>query len=77
MATKLVKATHKRTGVSSRLHDTDSPLALFKELAELNALVGETMNDWTFTLHNYKGDKIGNYDWKNQYVTVPLGEIFT
>jgi hypothetical protein len=77
MATKFVKATNKKTGFSPLMHDTDSPLELFKEVAELNAQSGETMKDWKFTLHNYKGDEIGKYDWKKVRVTVTLGDLFS
>lgn len=76
MATKFVKATNKKTGHSTAMHDTDAPFPLFNEVAALNAQTGETMKDWTFTLHDYKGDKLGAYKWKNETVTVKLGDLF-
>jgi hypothetical protein len=45
MATKFVKATNKKTGHSTAMHDTDSPFPLFKEVALLNVESGETMKD--------------------------------
>lgn len=76
MATKFVKATNNKTGVSLQLHDTDSPVRLFLEIAALNSETGETMKDWTFDLLNFKGERLGKYDWKNAHVSVTLGDLF-
>lgn len=78
MATKFVKATSKSAKFqhSTLMHDTDSPLELFQEVAELNVQHGLTMKDWDFTLHNYNAVEIGKYDWKNASVTVTLGDLF-
>jgi hypothetical protein len=77
MATKFVQATSKKLNYASKFHDTDSPLELFQEVQALNVKNGQTMKDWDFTLHNYKGDKLGKYDWKNAWVNVTLGDLFS
>jgi hypothetical protein len=77
MATKFIKATNKKLQHTSKLHDIDSPLALFKELKTLNEKNGHTMKDWEFTVHDYKGDELGKYDWKKEVVSVRLGDLFS
>lgn len=76
MSTKFVQATNKVTGQKTAAHDTDSPFRLFNELNEQNQKTGQTMKDWKFDLLNYKGDRLGAYQWKNERVTVTLGDLF-
>lgn len=77
MSTRFVKATNKNSNYSTLMHDDDAPLELFMEVDALNKESGETMNDWIFTRHNYKGDETGTFDWKNANVNVTLGDLFS
>lgn len=77
MSTKFVQATNKVTGQKTAAHDTDSPFLLFKEINEQNQQNGQTMKDWKFDLLNYKGDRLGVYKWKQERVTVNLGDLFS
>lgn len=77
MSTRFVKATNKVTNFSTMMHDDDAPLELFLEVDAMNKESGQTMNDWIFTSHNYRGEETGTFDWKDACVTVTLGELFT
>lgn len=76
MATKFIRAVHKMTGEESELHDEDSPLRLFRALEIENKLNGGTMDDWRFDLVDYQGNRIGEYDWYEVTVCVPLCDLF-
>lgn len=77
MATRFIQAVNKKTGTKSMLHDTDTPIGLFKELAKKNTHTGETMTDWDFALLDYNGRVIQqNYNWKKLQVTITLGDLF-
>jgi hypothetical protein len=77
VATRFLQAANKKTGFKSMLHDIDTPLALFSELAKKNTHTGEKMSDWEFSVLDYNGRTlIKNYDWKKIKVIVSLGDLF-
>lgn len=77
MATRLAMATNEKHGLKTPMYETDCAQDLLKEVAVLNREYGLTMADWKFTRRNYKGDDLGEYDWKNETVTVRLGDLFS
>lgn len=76
MATRLAMATCAKENLKTPMFDTDSAQDLLKEVAALNKEFGLTMADWEFTRRNYRGDNLGEYDWRNETVTVKLGDLF-
>lgn len=77
MATRLVMATSKNKAHKTMMFDEDCAADLLKEVAAVNAEFGLTMDDWDFTRRNYRGDDQGPFDWKNQMVSVRLGDLFS
>lgn len=78
MSTKFVQARNKSINFESKFIDEDSSevFDMFLAAQKMNQETGQTMKDWTFTRHNYKGDELGKLDWENFRVTVCLGDLF-